>query len=200
MIKASLVKPILVFSLLLGVAACVTVNIYFPAAEVEKVAEEYTDDVYGSLPGVEVKEEKGKDSSEATDGMLKSLLALVAPTPAHAEDATSVNNAVIRELKERNIANLKQLAPFFASRNVGIRNDGLLEVLSTDGLGMKDVSTVKKVVAADNDVRTQLFKEVAAAMGIEASQVGRIQQIFSQEWRDEAPAGWPVQDDSGNWK
>ncbi len=32
----------------LAVAACVTVNIYFPAAQVEKAAENIVDDVYGT--------------------------------------------------------------------------------------------------------------------------------------------------------
>jgi len=43
----SLVRALGLLGLALALAACVTVNIYFPAAKVEKTADEIVGDVYG---------------------------------------------------------------------------------------------------------------------------------------------------------
>lgn len=183
-----------------AMVACVTVNIYFPAAEVQQVADEYTDDVYGSLgrepaPATEPEDNGGSDDSSC----LEVILAVLGPAKAYAEDATQVTNAAIRGLKEQNIANLQQLTPYLDGGFVGINKSGLLEIRTESGLDMQQVSAVRQLVNADNGVRQQLFAEVAAAMNIDPSQVGQVQAIFSQTWREKAPSTWPVQDDSGAW-
>jgi hypothetical protein len=58
---------ILLFAGLL--AACVTINIYFPAAEAQKVADEIIDDVWQIKDGEQTKSPKAisEESSETTD-------------------------------------------------------------------------------------------------------------------------------------
>ncbi|THB62847.1 MAG: DUF1318 domain-containing protein [Desulfovibrio sp.] len=184
----------------LSVIACVTVNIYFPAAEVQRVADDYTDDVYGSLntaPPAETPDPS--DDSSCLEIFLARVGSWIGPAQAHAQDATTVTNSAIRGLKDQNIANLQQLTPYLDGGYVGINNSGLLEERTTDGLDMQQVSAVRQLIAADNQVRQQLFVEVAGAMGIDPSQVSQVQDIFSQTWRQKAPSTWPVQDDGGSW-
>jgi uncharacterized protein YdbL (DUF1318 family) len=180
---------------LLFVGACVTVNVYFPAAEVEKTAEEIVSDVYSQdekQPGTEAKPEN-------SSSLMRSLLALVTVAEAHAQTATSVSNATIRGLKQQIASNHSQLLPFYQGGNLGITNTGLLDIRSTDGLSVSQIGTLRRLVSADNQARSQLYREVAAALKVDASQVGRIQGIFAQEWQGQAGKGWWIQQGSA-WK
>jgi hypothetical protein len=63
-------KKYSVIMLLAGLlAACVTINIYFPAAEAQKVADEIIDDVWQIKNGEQTKSPKAtpEESSETTD-------------------------------------------------------------------------------------------------------------------------------------
>lgn len=174
-----------------ALAACVTVNIYFPAAEVERTADQVVDEVYGIQDG-ETKPESGLRT------FLAQALSALGPAEAHAADATSVSNAAIRGLKQQIKSNHQQLLPFYQGGNVGITNQGYLEVRSTDGLSVAQVGALKRLVKADNDARAQLYSEVARALNIDPSQKSRVESIFAQEWQKEAGSGWWVQS-GGGW-
>jgi uncharacterized protein YdbL (DUF1318 family) len=183
-------------TLLLAVAACVTVNIYFPAAEVERAADQIVEDVYGETDG------NGAQENGDTSGLVRMLAGaarLIGPATAHAQDALNVNNAAIRGLKNQIQQNHQKLVPFYNQGAVGITSDGYLEVLDTSGIPMNQVAQLKRTVQADNQARRQLYQEVANALGVEQSQVGRIEEIFAQSWQNKAPGGWMIQS-GGSWK
>jgi len=174
-------------------AACVTVNIYFPAAKVEEAAKQIVEEVY---------QEKG-EKPQTRLGPVPSFggwAAWLGPRAAHAEDAATVSNAAIRALKDQITQRHAQLGPFYKQGQVGIDRDGYLEVRDTGGLGLPQVANLKRLVEADNAARRQLYQEVARALNLQPEQVGQIQEIFAREWRDKAQAGWWVQDDAGAWK
>lgn len=179
--------------LMLTLAACVTVNIYFPAAEVEKAAEQIVEDVYGA-PASDT-EEKPEGSS-----CLNIMLALFAPAEAHAADARTVSNAAIRGLKNKIAQNHKQLAKFYKNGNIGISKQGLVAIRNTNGLPMPEVAKMKGLVNADNKARQQLYSEVAKALKVDGSQVGKVQAIFAGEWRSKAPGGYWIQENNGSWR
>lgn len=175
------------------VAACVTVNIYFPAAKVEEAAKQIVEDVYqdkGERP------QTLRGPSPGGGGWLARL----GPREAHAQEAATVSNAAIRALKDQIAQRHGQLAPHYAQGQVGIDRDGYLQVRDTGGLGLSEVANLKRLVEADNAARRQLYAEVARALNIESQQVGQVQEIFAREWRDKAQVGWWVQDDAGEWK
>ncbi len=190
----------LAFALLLLAGACVTVNIYFPAAEVERAAERIVEDVYAT--GGSGSQEGGTPQSGGSSALEVFLASLrfLGPATAHAQDAVGVSNAAIRNLKEQIAQNHGQLAPFYQRGAVGIDNKGLLEVRNTEGLDLQQVAQLKRLVGADNQARTQLYREVAAALGIDATQVGKVQEIFAGEWQSKAPAGYWIQDAGGAWR
>lgn len=193
--------PFSVLAIFAVLTACVTVNIYFPAAKVEKTAEKIVDEVYQEKKDSPPQEQKGKPSSMNDGGMLRGLarFARLGPAPAHAEDATTVSNAGIRALKEQIGKRHQELLPFYQQGQVGITKDGFLEVRSTSGLGLPQVAALKRLVDADNAARRQLYEEVGKALNLQPEQVSQVQQIFAKQWRDKAQASWSVQADDGKW-
>lgn len=188
------------------VAACVTVNIYFPAATVEKTADQIVSDVYGEKPPEPENGAPGepKPSSEARTrpalaSRLADLIERIGPAEAQAAEATTVSNAAIRGLKNQLAQNFQELKPFYEKGNVGIGQDGMLVVRNQDGLALPDVARMRRLVSADNQTRAQLYQEVAKALNLQSSQVGQVQEIFARKWIEEAPRGYYVQA-GGAWK
>jgi hypothetical protein len=171
----SRVFRVVFFVSLLLVGACVTINIYFPAEKVESVAGEIVDDIRGPRP----------DSEPKRQGFFRgrSLLASVVPL-AWAQDATTVSNPAIRELKSRMKARYALLKPWFANGVLKEGNDGFVAMVQTNKLGLKDKGTVRNLVTAENNDRQNLYREVAKALNIDPSQTGRIAEIFAKEWQN----------------
>lgn len=191
-IRPGVIKLGVAAGLALLVAACVTVNVYFPAAKVEKTAEKIVGEVYGQEgEGVKGPDEKAPDSSSGS--WMGGFLAWLGPRPAMAQDATTVSNAAIRGLKAQIAQRHQQLVPFYDQGKVGIKPDGYLAVRSTAGLSVQQVAQLKRLVAADNAARSQLYKEVAAALNLNTQQqVGQVQGIFAKQWRAKAKPGWRI--------
>lgn len=185
----SLSRSMIVMAVLGLVAACVTVNIYFPAAEVNQAADKIVDDVYGAP--------EAQQEQEPTSSLPAMLAALFGPATAHAQDATTVSNAAIRGLKDQIAQHHKQLAPYYGSGNVGIAADGSLVLRNNAGLSVQQVAGVKRLIAADNAARASLYAEVARALNTQ--EVGKVQAVFADKWRSKAQAGWWVQGGNGSW-
>lgn len=156
--------------------ACVTINIYFPAEEVETVAEDIVDDIRGR---------EGEDSQNQgqKDSMLLNLRLCFGPSVAWAADATEVSNATIRGLKERMKDRYQALKAFYDKGLLKEGDDGFLSIKDLGGLGLKEKRDLKSLVEAENSDRKELYKEVAKAMDIDPSQAGRIGEIFAKEWQ-----------------
>lgn len=188
----------LTFLCLLSFVACVTVNIYFPAARVEKAAEDIVEDVYGT----DSQPEQNKDDQSA----LETFLALLTPEAAQAQSVTksdieSLNksNSAIRGLKKSIADDHQKLLPYYNSGNIGITNEGFLKIISKDGLNIKDTAKLRRLVSQDNETREKLYTEVAASMNIPGSEINKIKSIFADVWQKRAPAGWFVQQANGKW-
>jgi len=190
-----------VLTVLAIIAGCVTVNIYFPAAKVEKTAEKIVDEVYQEKTEPPGQEPAGKPQSWNEPGIFQSItwLARFGPAQAFAEEATTVSNAAIRGLKDQIGQRHQELLPYYRNGQVGIDKDGFLDVRETAGLGLPQVASLKRLVNADNAARRQLYEEVAKALNLKPDQVSQVRQIFSKQWRDKAEAGWAVQADNGKW-
>ncbi len=158
--------------------ACVTINIYFPAEQVESVAEEIVDEIRGK------KSDSKNDSSlhKQYAPIREALIAFMA-SPAWAQDVTSVSNATIRALKNKMKARFSQMKPYYQKGMLKEGGNGFVSVASTEGLGLKDKRDLNNLVSAENQDRKTLYQEVAKALKIDAGQVGRIAEIFATEWQ-----------------
>jgi len=124
------------------------VNIYFPAAKVEKTAEKIVDEVYQEKKEPPRQEPAGKPQSLNERGIFRSIarLARFGPAQAFAEEATTVSNAAIRGLKDQIGQRHQELLPYYRQGQVGIDKDGFLEVRETGGLGLPQVASLKRLV------------------------------------------------------
>jgi len=173
---------LLVFILL--PVACVTINIYFPAEEVESVAGEIVNDIRGRQSEEPQKsEEPDEDQSFFR---VQTLVAALTPA-AWAADVTTVSNPAIRQLKARMQERYSRLKPYFAQEALEEGSDGYLQTGKTGSLSLQEKRELRNLVAAENRDRKQLYLEVAKALNIDAGQVDRVAQIFAKEWRKSAP-------------
>ncbi|MBI5017036.1 MAG: YdbL family protein [Deltaproteobacteria bacterium] len=188
---------------LLAIAACVTVNIYFPAAQVEKTAEKIVGDVYKEgqgepAPPPQPPAEKPHSSLEPA-ARERWAWNWLGPAEAQAEEATSVSNAAIRALKDQIAQRHRELLPYYQQGQLGITKDGYLEARDTAGLPLPQVAALRRLVDADNGARRQLYQEVARALNLKPEQTRQVEEIFAKQWRDKAQPGWWVQADGGQW-
>jgi uncharacterized protein len=188
--KIRSMRSVFLAGLTLALLSCITVNIYFPEAEVKKAAEDIVNDVRGT--DKQKKEEIKKEVVAESSGF--SLV-----PGLYAQQATEVSTPRIRAIKESMKARLEQLVPFYDAGRIGEGKDGMLSVLKEDGLSLQDKSVLRKVTGDENKDRKDLYAEVAKALNVDASKMGDVQKIFADQWIGTARAGWMVQNADGTW-
>ena len=180
------------------ISACVTVNIYFPAAAVERAAEQIVKETWGG-PGEPAKAPPKPQSINPFSPMRTISLNFV--SQAHAQEADiNVSNPAIRALKDSIKQRSNAIKPYMDRGNVGIGHDGLLAIRSTDGLNLKERADVQQLIEAENRDREALYAEIAKANGIPKENIPKIKSIFAKSWIEQAQPGWWIQDNQGNWK
>lgn len=107
-----------------------------------------------------------------------------------------VNTPAITGLKSSMKARHGQLAGFYASGAVGFTRDGLITVRDANAVPLAQRQSVNTLVAAENNDRNALYKEVANANG-HPEWEAEVRSTFAQRWIQKAPAGWYYQDASG---
>jgi uncharacterized protein len=189
------------------VAACVTINVYFPAAAADKAADQFINDVTGGSKGTSSTPPQSnlapdRGPSDYLFAALGNVLYAVVPA-AHAqgaEEALNVSSPAVSRIKASMGARFPELEKFFASGAVGLTKDGLIEVRDINAVALPDRATVKRLVAEDNADRAQLYTEIARASN-HPEWEGDIKKSFARRWvATGAKAGWYYQDDSGAWK
>lgn len=172
------------------VVACVTVNIYFPAAEVQKAADKIVDDVRSKTEGTPQQKSDPASSLDIPWGVRL----------AYAEVNIDVSTPAIRGIKESMKNRFTQLKIFYDKGAIGENNKGLVDVRDTVGLNLQERSQVNKLVEQENKDREALYIEIANANKLGAESVPQIRKIFSNSWREKSQSGWWVQNDGGNWE
>lgn len=186
------------FAMVFFLSACVTVNIYFPAAAVERAADQIVKETWGSVPAESPKTEQPQSRNFTPEAAL-AMLRLV--SEAHAQEADiNVSNPAIRALKDSIRKRAELLKPYMDKGNVGITRDGLLAARTTEGLSLKERAEVQQLVDAENRDRETLYVEIAKANDIARDSVPKIKAIFAKSWVEQARPGWQIQDAQGNWR
>lgn len=180
----------------IALTACVTINVYFPAAAAEKAADRIIEDIWGP--------EKGKEQSSilapAPGVMLAALrgaLDLVIPA-AHAQADLNVSTPAIRTLTASMESRHGELAGYYDSGAVGLTANGLVELRDGNAVPLAERNKVRKLVADENSDRNALYREIAAANN-HPEWESDIRNTFSQRWIAKARAGWYYQNSAGAW-
>jgi len=187
----------LTMGLMLFIAACVTVNIYFPAAAVQKAADEIVDDVRK----VEKKDEQKPEEKQKINKLFQELKSLSwGPAEASAQIDIEVSTPAIRALKDSMKERFPQLKPFYDKGNIGEGNMGLLETRDLANLNLKEKADLSRLVEQENKERKNLYTEIMKANKFGPEVLPQIQKIFANSWREKSQSGWWVQKDSGEWE
>lgn len=193
----------------LAVAACVTINVYFPAAAVEQAADKVINEVTGASaasgpPQSRLPQQAVPGSmnlSELPWLVLDRTLAVVVPRAyAQTEADIEISSPEIRAVTESMRARFAQLKPFFASGAIGLTNDGRIELRDQAAVPLAERALVRRLLAEDNKDRDTLYLEIAKA-NKHPEWEPQIRKIFAKRWPQSpgVEAGWFYQNDAGAW-
>ncbi len=193
-----------VLSLLLG--ACVTINIYFPAAAAEEAAREIVRDVLDvQQPEAQPKEQQQPAGDQSATERPNPALAAVGRlmemlvSPAHAARADiNIDTPAISRLRQSMSKRQRSLDPFYRSGAIGFDESGRVAIRDLKAVALKDRNRVKKLVADENRDRDALYREIARANGHPEWEAD-IRKTFSRIWIEEAPSGYWFKQ-GGSWK
>jgi len=182
----------------LGLAACVTINVYFPAAAAEKAADRIIEDVWGQQPGAPAPAPDAVPAPSSSLGvqLLVGLLEFVIPPAAAQEPNIDVSSPEITHLKAQMENRFGDLKPFLDSGGIGLTNDGLLAVREVP---LAQRTAARNLVGNENADRTALYREIATA-NKQPQWEKDIRAVFAQRWIAKAAPGWWYQDANGAWK
>lgn len=184
----------------LALSACVTINVYFPAAEAKEVAKEFVEKVIEQADKVEIKTQ-GQDTGGMALRLRFDPLILIGIAPAHAQGAPdiSLKTPAIQAIQARMESRFNgTLRAGFDAGALGFTGDGLITVRDASKLELKDRVAMNAAVADDNRDRKAVYREVAVANG-HPEWEGQIRDVFAKQWADSAKAGWWYQS-GGGWK
>ncbi|KAF1707221.1 YdbL family protein [Pseudoxanthomonas sacheonensis] len=196
------------FAAALLLTACVTINVYFPAAEAKEAAKEFVDKVIGDdAPANEAKPVPPNPGGQGGSASLRSprsfdWLAVVGIGTAYAQESAdiSIKTPAIQAIQNRMATRFQtQLAAGFDAGALGLTRDGMVEVRDASKLALKDRVAITQAVADDNRDRKAVYREVAVANG-HPEWESQIRGIFAQQWIASAHGGWWYQDAGGSWK
>jgi uncharacterized protein YdbL (DUF1318 family) len=207
-------RRVLPLKLLLAVllAACVTVNVYFPAAAAEKAADQLLDQIQGpqapqgsNQGSSQPQKPQSSIAAPAANSVLLvaagNLLELLVPA-AHAQAAAAnldINTPEIRAIAGSMNARFQQLRPYLDSGAVGYTADGHVDVRDANAVPLAERANAKRLVAEDNRDRDALWAEIAKANG-HPEWKSDIQMTFARRQIERAPGGAYYQDAGGGWK
>ena len=198
-------------------AACVTVNVYFPAAAAEKAADQIIDTVTGTSSSTQSQQSskpQGSTLQPAASGLAPleqarpnillvaagNLLELLVPSAnAQANANLDVNTPEIRAITGSMQSRFAQLKPFFESGAIGLTTDGHVDVRDANAAPLAERATVKRLVAEENRDREALYAEIAKGNG-HPEWKSDIQATFARRWIDRAAPGTYYQAAGGAWK
>ena len=203
------VLPLKIALVSLLIAACVTINVYFPAAAADKAADQFINDVTkGSTGGgtnpppqsylVPTKPVEQTLFVAAIGNVLDTLVP--AAQAQNAEAALNVSSPAVARIKQSMAARFGDLEKFFASGAVGLTKDGMIDVRDINAVALPDRATVKRLVTEDNADRGQLYAEIAKASNHPEWEAD-IRKSFASRWvATGAKSGWYYQGADGSWK
>jgi uncharacterized protein YdbL (DUF1318 family) len=190
--------------------ACVTINVYFPAAAAQAAADRVIDEVWGGQAGPrpvtpppaaapQTQEPTSALEPGAARDVAVMLIDFVVPS-AHAGDEPDldVSSPEIQRLTDSMEARFPDLAPYYDSNAVGVINDGFIVVRDPNLVPLPERNKVRTLVANENADRAALYHEIAVANG-KPEWEAQIRGVFGKRWVARAKAGWLVHDGTG-WK
>jgi len=192
--------------LALALCACVTINVYFPAAEAREAAREFVETVIGedgqAQPPAATPPGEGEGEGDGGGMALRfDPFVLLGIGSAHAQSSPdiTIRTPAIQAIQSRMESRFNSvLRPHFDSGALGFAGDGTIVVRDASKLAIRDRVAVNAAVADDNRDRNAVYREIAVANG-HPEWEPQIRQVFARQWIASARPGWWYQQ-GGSWK
>ncbi len=186
------------FSLMLS--ACVTINIYFPAAAAEDAARVIVRDVYNEedVPVTNGNDQSNVEKFNDLTYVLAGTVLNMLITPAHAEANININTPAISALRNSLKKRASLLKLHYTSGAVGLTSNANVQIRDLSLIPLNQRNQVKKLVADENKERGALYAEIARANDHPEWEAD-IRSTFARVWIEEVAAGTWYQNSNGAW-
>lgn len=193
-------KHLILVLFLLG-TACVTINVYFPAAAAENAADKIIQKVYGKDTSKPAPAKSDPQSSLArpSTNIIAAIANFIIPAAQAQQPDINISTPAINKSTAMMRARHQQLSPYYDSGAIGMENNGLITIRDDKSIPLRDRNKVKKLVADENRDRNMLYTELARANG-HPEWENEIRKTFARRWIANAPRGWWYKDASGRWQ
>lgn len=183
------------------VAACVTINVYFPEAAAEQAADRIIERVHGEAndSGASLHHRLHDQGSipvmvAAAEQFLNAFVPRAeAQSPnfdASSPEVTALENSLAKRFQ--------QLKAFYDSGAIGMDENGLVEIRDRNLIPLKDRNNVLQLVSAQNNDWNALYQEIAD-LNEHPEWVDNIRRTFASRWVAKANSGWWYRE-NGTWK
>ena len=186
-------------------AACVTINVYFPASQAERAAERIVDEILGE-PSDEGKNKPAEESDKGAllqfqqpSRLIASVSGLLISDAVAAQPDFSVNTPEIKRLQSKMASRHGKLAGFYNKGAIGFDSQGLVAWKDKNAVSIKERGTLNSLLKEENRDRNNLYKAIANANGHPEWEKD-VRAVFAKKWSEKARAGWWYQTSSGAWK
>lgn len=180
-------------------SACVTINVYFPAAEAKEAAREFVEKVIDDKTEAKPGGNGGMAVLEQRFDLDPWILLGIGSARAQGAPDITIKTPAIQAIQARMESRFNDtLRAGFDSGALGFTSDGLISVRDAGKLELKDRVAMNAAVADDNRDRKAVYREVAVANG-HPEWESQIRDVFARQWIDSARSGWWYQS-GGGWK
>lgn len=204
----NIMRKMLAYPLMaLLLTACVTINIYFPAAAAEEAARTIVRDVLKSEQQDKAPEKApGKDGDKQSGLAEPNLLLLafgrvlevVVPVAQAGQADININTAAISAIRGSMQQRQSSLAAFYRSGAIGFDSNGSVAIRDLAAAGLAERNRLKQLVADENADRARLYSEIARANG-HPEWESDVRATFAKVWVQEALPGYWYQG-GGGWQ
>ncbi len=190
----------LITATLAVLAACVTINVYFPAAAAERAAEQFIEDVLAEPDKEGALFEPFRTVEKTVRLAALGMLDFLVPSAQAQQAEIDINTPQINAIKARMAERQQQsLAALFDAGAIGFTADGLVAIRDRSAVPLSERRNLEAVVADENRDRKAVYREIAVANG-HPEWEQEIQQTFAREWVRNARPGWFYQEANGSWR
>lgn len=188
----------------LALTACVTINVYFPAAEAREAAKEFVDKVIGDdAQQPAPAPEPSPQDNDSGGGMALRFdpLMLLGIGTAYAQGTPdiTIRTPAIQAIQARMAQRFDgTLRKHFDSGALGFTGNGDVAVRDASKIALPERVAVNQAVADQNRDAKAVYREIAVA-NKHPEWESQIREVFAKQWVASAKAGWWYQS-GGAWK
>jgi uncharacterized protein YdbL (DUF1318 family) len=191
--------------------SCVTVNVNFPEATVQKATDDYVRDLYKAKDKKGANPQQGDSSSNkpsatapAATKTTTSLLESLFVSTAYADEINfKVNSPKAMTIRDRQIKRIDTVHDAKVAGQLGETGDGYLAIDPKNTLKPLLKKSLEKslqpLVDAENKDRKDLYQEILASNGFPKSRLKDLEKSFARSFQGQSPSGTWVQDAQGQW-